>query len=70
VAIDVPNGYQVSVELKAREVICDYRPGAGVRLSPHFYTADWELDAAIGEIDDILATGAWSRHAGQKAIVT
>lgn len=70
VAVDVPNGYEVALELKAREVICDFRPGAGVRLSPHFYTADWELDAAVGEIADILASRAWQRHSDTRVTVT
>jgi kynureninase len=70
VAIDVEHGYEVSKALKAREVICDYRPGAGIRLSPHFYTLDEELDAAVSEIEGILATGAWQAFAGQRSTVT
>ncbi|MFN2385265.1 MAG: hypothetical protein ABR576_03100 [Thermoanaerobaculia bacterium] len=27
-----------------RDVLLDYRPGMGIRLSPHFYTADSKLD--------------------------
>jgi hypothetical protein len=50
VAIDVEHGYEISLGLKAREILCDYRPGAGIRLSPHFYTRDDELDAALDAI--------------------
>ena len=50
VALDVEHGYEVSRGLKALEILCDYRPGAGVRLSPHFYNRDDELDAAVAEI--------------------
>jgi kynureninase len=70
VAVDVDHGYEVSQALKAREIICDYRPGAGVRLSPHFYTRDDELDAAIDAIDEILHEGAWQPFAGRRATVT
>jgi kynureninase len=70
VAIDVEHGYEVSRTLKEREIICDYRPGAGVRLSPHFYTRDDELDASVEAIDDILASGAWRGRAGPAATVT
>jgi kynureninase len=70
VAIDVEHGYEVSQALKSREIICDYRPGAGVRLSPHFYTRDDELDAAVDAIDDILRSGDWRRFADRRAIVT
>lgn len=59
VALDVEHGYEVSRGLKALEILCDYRPGAGVRLSPHFYTRDDELDAAVVAVADILAGSAW-----------
>jgi kynureninase len=70
VALDVPHGYEVSKALKAREILCDYRPGAGVRLSPHFYTRDDELDAAVAAIREILETGQWKAHAGTRSTVT
>src|SRR5207253_3686428 len=38
VTIAVEHAAAVTRELVRREVIVDYRPGAGVRLSPHFYT--------------------------------
>ena len=53
VVIDVPNGDRVVRELARREVLVDYRPGAGIRIAPHFYTADEELDRVIGEIVSI-----------------
>jgi kynureninase len=52
----------VTRELIRREVIVDYRPGAGVRVSPHFYTKDEELERVIREMRDILDTHAYSRH--------
>jgi len=70
VAIDVEHGYEVSRALKAQDIICDYRPGAGVRLSPHFYTLDEELDAAVTATDDIVRSGAWQRFAGPHTTVT
>jgi kynureninase len=62
IAIDVPEGRAVCQELLARDVLVDYRPKAGVRVSPHFYTSDAELEACVGEIEDILRTGAHRRH--------
>jgi kynureninase len=70
VAFDVPHGYEVSQELRARDILVDFRPGAGIRVAPHYYTRDEELDAAVAAIDDILATGAWTRHEGRRSIVT
>lgn len=70
VAIDCPHAYEVKLELLAREVIVDYRPGAGIRVAPHFYTSDAEVERVLGEIADILRTGAWQRHAGLRTHVT
>jgi kynureninase len=59
VAIEVDQGYEISESLKALDILCDYRPGAGIRLSPHFYTRDLELDRAIEAIVEVQKTGAW-----------
>ena len=67
VAFDVPHGYEVSEALLANNVLVDYRPGAGIRVAPHFYTADEELERVVAMIDDILATGAWQAHSGRGA---
>ncbi len=70
VAIDVENGYEVSQSLKSLDILCDYRPGAGIRLSPHFYNRDDELDAAIEAIGEVLATGAWRAFSAGRTTVT
>lgn len=70
VAIDVPEGRAVSAALKSRQILCDYRPGAGIRFSPHFYNHDDEPDAAIAEVVSILETGAWRAFADRPAIIT
>ena len=54
VTIDVPHGEQVTRELARREFLVDYRPGAGIRIAPHFYTKDQELDLTVSEIQKIL----------------
>ena len=56
VSIDMPHSEQVCRELLRRNVLVDYRPAAGVRMSPHFYTADEELETAIEAVEDILQT--------------
>ncbi len=70
VAFDVPHGYEVAQALLARDIVIDYRPGAGIRVAPHFYTSDEELEAAVAAIDEILATGAWTKYQGTRATVT
>ena len=47
------NAAAITKELIRREFIVDYRPGAGVRISPHFYTKDEELDLVIAEMKKI-----------------
>ena len=50
VVIDVDNGYEVVKELAKRDILMDYRPGAGIRIAPHFYTKDEELEETIQAI--------------------
>jgi kynureninase len=47
------NAAAITKELIRREFIVDYRPGAGVRVSPHFYTKDEELELVIAEMKKI-----------------
>lgn len=70
VAFDVPHGYEVAQALLARDIYVDYRPEAGIRIGPHFYTSDEELESAVAAIDDILATGAWRAVSSRRATVT
>jgi len=70
VAFDVPYAREVAQALLARGVIVDFRPGAGIRIAPHFYTSDDELDAAVGVIDDILANDEWRRYVHTTSVVT
>ena len=51
-------------ELIRREFIIDYRPGAGIRISPHFYTKDEELELVIQEMKKIAASDAYQEAAG------
>jgi len=53
VVIDVPDGMAVTKELARREVLVDYRPQAGIRVAPHFYTTDEEIEHTIHEIRSI-----------------
>ena len=52
----------VTAELISRNFIVDYRPGAGVRVSPHFYTTDEELELFIDEMKSISDSRDYSRH--------
>lgn len=47
VIFDVPHGKEVTAELLANDIMVDFRPGAGIRIAPHFYTTDAELEKTI-----------------------
>jgi kynureninase len=70
VAFDVAHGYEVAQFLLARDIIVDYRPGAGIRVAPHFYTSDEELERAVATIDECLTTGAWRQFGDRSSVVT
>jgi len=70
VAFGVPHGYEVAQALLARDILVDYRPEAGIRVAPHFYTTDDELDAVVAAIDEILEREEWRGFAGQQGTVT
>ena len=67
VIVNVPEAAAVYAELEERGILCDFRPGAGIRVGPHFFTTDDELRFVIAEIADILETGAYRQHAGAVA---
>ena len=52
----------ITKELIRREFIVDYRPGAGVRISPHFYSTDEELELVVREMKIIRDTRAYATH--------
>ena len=54
ITLDVPGGAEVTQELLRRDFLVDYRPGAGIRIAPHFYTKDEELELVMREIQSIV----------------
>jgi kynureninase len=67
VTVHVPEFAAVHRELGEREIVCDFRPGAGIRLGPHFFNSDDELGHTIAQIAEIVETGAYERHLGAVA---
>jgi kynureninase len=62
ITIGVEHAAAMTKELIQREFIVDYRPGAGVRISPHFYTTDEELELVVNEMKKIRDTRAYAEH--------
>jgi kynureninase len=70
VALDVPNAYGVARALLANDVIVDYRPNAGIRVAPHFYSSDDELERVVDMIDGILRDETWRSFEANRGTVT
>lgn len=70
VAIDVEHGYEVAQDLLSRSILVDYRVGAGIRVAPHFFTRDDELDLVVESIADSLEAGGWRRFTERTAVAT
>jgi kynureninase len=56
VTVDIPDGAAVKDELIRRGFVVDHRPGAGLRIAPHFYNTDAECDAVLEEMARIVAS--------------
>jgi kynureninase len=67
VVVRTPEAEAVYRELGAREIVCDFRPDAGIRLGPHFFNTDDELRFTAAQIAEIVESGAWERHLGAAA---
>jgi kynureninase len=63
VTIDAPGGSATADELIRRNVIVDYRPGAGIRVAPHFYNTEEEIDHALETLEAIVEGSSTTRKA-------
>jgi kynureninase len=55
VIVDVPNADAVTQALIRQQVIVDHRPGAGIRMAPHFYNSEEDVDRAMQVLEAIVA---------------
>jgi len=67
VTVRTPEFEAVHRELAERQILCDFRPEAGIRLGPHYYNTDEELLDAAAQITEIVESGAYERHLGAAA---
>ena len=66
VTVSTPDHAACHTELGERGIVCDFRPDpvGGIRLGPHFFNTEDEVRHAVSELADIVASGAYERHAG------
>jgi kynureninase len=67
VTVRTPEFAAVHKELAERQILCDFRPDAGLRLGPHYYNTDEELGFAVEQIGEIVQKGTYERHLGAAA---
>ena len=67
VTVRTPEFEAVHKELAERQILCDFRPDAGLRLGPHYYNSDDELRFAVDQIAEIVRDRTYERHLGAAA---
>jgi kynureninase len=67
VTVRTPEFEAVHQELAERQILCDFRPDAGLRLGPHYYNTDDELRYAVAQIGEIVQERTYERHLGATA---
>jgi kynureninase len=70
VAVNVPEALAVSRKLKANDFVIDYRPGVGIRVSPHFYNTRDEIDRLMTEMARIVAEKDYETGGEARSLVT
>jgi kynureninase len=58
ICLSLPNAEAVCHDLLAQDVLLDFRPGVGLRLAPHFYTRDDEVDEVMRRVREAAAKHA------------
>lgn len=53
IGMDFDGAERICAQLVAERVFVDYRPGCGIRVSPHFYTTDDEIARFFEAIDEL-----------------
>ncbi len=56
IGMDFPGADRATAALVARRVFIDYRPGCGIRVSPHFYSTDDDVAAFFAALDEVRAS--------------
>jgi kynureninase len=56
VMIGVADGPAMVEQLAAKQVFVDCRPGAGLRISPHFFNTDGEVEEALTILKELISS--------------
>ncbi len=53
-----PDGERICRELVSRDILCDFRPGSGIRFGPHFFNTEDECSGAVTRMADLAGHGS------------
>jgi len=75
VSVSIPHAFQVKQALEDRKIKIDFRKGNEdepdvIRIGPHFYTQDMELECLFSEMDAIYESGVYRSYPDQIRHVT
>ncbi|MFB0517986.1 MAG: aminotransferase class V-fold PLP-dependent enzyme, partial [Acidobacteriota bacterium] len=75
VSLGFPHAFPVKQALEKRGIKVDFRKGGDeepdvIRVGPHFYTRDEEIDILFREIDAILASGEYQKFPAEIEKIT
>ncbi len=75
VSLSIPHAYQVRQALVKRKVKVDFRKGRNkeadvIRVGPHFYSKDEEINLLFDFIDRILSTGEFRKYSDKPELIT
>ena len=54
ITLNIPAAEAITRELLVRNFLIDFRPGAGIRVSPHSYNSDQEINDLVAEIEGLI----------------
>ncbi len=61
------NGPAFVKALESRGILVDHRPGAGIRVSPHLYTLEDEMDEFVEALVELREQRTWRDHVSAKS---
>lgn len=75
VSLSIPYGYPVKQALEEHGIIIDYRKGVGrepdiIRVGPHFYTRDEEINIFFDTLDEIYSSEEYKNYPDEIKTVT
>ena len=67
VSVNLPHAFQIKQSLEAKQIKVDFRKGKNreddvIRIAPHFYTRDEEIEILFNEIDALYKSEEYKKY--------